>query len=93
MPEDAAEDVVVGQGLLSGGDGALVEVCVHVQPALSSVAHPTAKIAGCALELLLNAIEGKVQAPQTVTVQPQFIDRESTGPVRCGRVSIWSMLL
>ncbi|BCP53850.1 LacI family transcriptional regulator [Kaistia sp. 32K] len=56
-------------------------LAAHLAPRLTSVAQPMAKLGLTAFQLALAAIENPDHTPRTVTLSPQLILRESTGPV------------
>ena len=51
-------------------------------PALTTVRQPLRKMGEVAAETIVNHIEGKKDWPQSVKVEPEFVIRQSTGPVR-----------
>jgi DNA-binding LacI/PurR family transcriptional regulator len=56
-------------------------------PALTTVRQPLRKMGEIAAEIVINRIEGKEDSPVNVKVEPQFVIRQSTGPVNSGRTT------
>lgn len=59
-----------------------ISAAAFAQPRLTTINQPLAEIGRIATQTLLNRIHHTAEAPDEITVEPELIVRESTGPVK-----------
>ena len=59
-----------------------VREATFYSPALTTVRQPLRKMGEIAAETVVDHIEGKLDLPTSIQVEPEFVIRQSTGPVR-----------
>lgn len=59
-----------------------IKAAAYTLPRLTTICQPLAEIGRVATQSLLDSIHGTIKSPDTITVEPQLVVRESTGPAK-----------